>query len=104
MYAVIETGGKQYRVSEGEIIAIERIDVAIDDVVTFDRVLAVTNQNNELSVGQPFLENATVNGKVVANTRTKKVIVYKMKRRKGYKRKHGHRQLGTQVEIVEIKP
>jgi large subunit ribosomal protein L21 len=103
MYAVIETGGKQYRVTEGEVIDIERLDADVDDAVTFDRVLAVNNENNELSVGQPLVENALVNGMVIANSRTKKVIVYKMKRRKGYKRKHGHRQLLTRVKITEIK-
>ena len=87
MYAIIATGGKQYRVAEGDSIKIERIDAEVGSAVTFDQVLAVNN--GELTIGCPTVEG-------------KKVIVYKYKRKSGYHKKNGHRQLYTQVKIEKI--
>ncbi len=96
MYAIIATGGKQYRVAEGDSIKIERIDAEVGSAVTFDQVLAVNN--GELTIGCPTVEGATVE-KV---GKGKKVIVYKYKRKSGYHKKNGHRQLYTQVKIEKI--
>ncbi|HIZ08540.1 MAG TPA: 50S ribosomal protein L21 [Candidatus Eubacterium avistercoris] len=100
MYAIIATGGKQYKVSEGDIITIEKLGVEAGETVTFDQVLAVNN--GELKVGAPTVENATVEASVVANGRAKKVIVYKYKRKTGYHKKNGHRQAFTKVKIEKI--
>ena len=100
MYAIIATGGKQYKVSEGDIITIEKLGVEAGETVTFDQVLAVNN--GELKVGAPTVENATVEASVVANGRAKKVIVYKYKRKTGYHKKNGHRQAYTKVKIEKI--
>ncbi len=102
MYAVLETGGKQYRVSAGDRLEVERLNVEAGQPVTFDRVLLV-NQDGKLSIGAPVVEGATVVGDVVEHKRGDKVIVWKMKRRKGYHKKQGHRQELTVVEIKEIK-
>ena len=100
MYAIIATGGKQYKVSEGDIIMVEKLGVNAGDAVTFDQVLAVNN--GELSVGCPTVAGATVSGTVVKEGKGKKVIVYKYKRKTGYHKKNGHRQLYTQVKIDKI--
>ncbi len=100
-YAVIETGGKQYRVSEGDTIFIEKLDAEANDTVTFDKVLAVvTDETN--TFGTPVVEGAVVTGKVVKNGKSKKIIVYKMHPKKNYRRKQGHRQPYTKVEISSI--
>ncbi len=99
MYAVIATGGKQYKVAEGDIINVEKLGVEVGETVTFDQVLAVSD--DELKVGAD-VANATVTGTVVKNGKGKKVIVYKFKRKKGYHKKNGHRQLFTQVKIDKI--
>jgi large subunit ribosomal protein L21 len=99
MYAIIATGGKQYKVSEGDIITIEKLGLEVDEKVTFDDVLAVSNDS--LKVGAD-VANATVEGSVVANGRGKKVIVYKYKRKTGYHKKNGHRQSFTKVKIDKI--
>ena len=101
MQAIIETGGKQYRVSEGDVIYIEKLPVEAADKVTFDKVLAVTG-NGTLSFGTPTVAGATVTGSVVKNGRSKKIIVYKMHAKKGYRRKQGHRQAYTKVQIDKI--
>ena len=87
MYAIIATGGKQYKVSEGDIITIEKLGVEAGETVTFDQVLAVSNDG--LKIGNPTVENATVEASVVKNGRAKKVIVYKYKRKTGYHKKNG---------------
>ena len=100
MYAIIATGGKQYKVAEGDIIRVEKLGVDAGETVTFDQVLAVNN--GELSVGCPTVAGATVSATVVKEAKAKKVIVYKYKRKTGYHKKNGHRQLYTQVKIDKI--
>ncbi len=100
MYAIIATGGKQYKVAEGDIIKVEKLGVEAGETVTFDKVLAVNN--GELSIGCPTIEGATVTATVVKEGKGKKVIVYKYKRKTGYHKKNGHRQLFTQVKIDKI--
>lgn len=102
MYAVLETGGKQYRVTAGDTLEIERLKVEAGQPVTFDRVLLV-NADGKLSVGNPTLASASVLADVLEHKRGKKVIAFKMKRRKGYHRTVGHRQELTVVKIKEIK-
>ena len=103
MYAIIKTGGKQYKVAEGDTIYVEKLEAAEGDAVTFDQVLAVAGEDGKLNVGTPRVEGATVTGKVLDQFRAKKIVVFKMKRRKGYRRTHGHRQSLTRIEIAEIK-
>ena len=100
MYAIIATGGKQYKVSEGDIIKVEKLGIDDGEAVTFDQVLAVNN--GDLAVGCPTVAGATVTGTVVKESRGKKVIVYKYKRKTGYHKKNGHRQTYTQVKIDKI--
>ena len=100
MYAVIKTGGKQYKVSEGDIITIEKLESEAGDKVKFDEVLAVND--GELKVGDPTVNGASVEASVVRNGRGKKIIVYKYKRKSGYHKKNGHRQSFTQVRIEKI--
>lgn len=100
MYAIIATGGKQYKVSEGDIINVEKLGVEAGESFTFDQVLAVNN--GSLVVGSPTVANATVTASVVKEGKGKKVIVYKYKRKSGYHKKNGHRQLFTQVKIEKI--
>ena len=102
MYAVLETGSKQYRVSAGETLAIERLEVEAGQPVTFDRVLLV-NQEGKVSVGTPTVTGASVLADVVEHKRGPKLIAFKMRRREGYHRKVGHRQELTVVKIKEIK-
>jgi large subunit ribosomal protein L21 len=100
MYAIIATGGKQYKVAEGDVIMVEKLGVNAGETVTFDQVLAVNN--GELSIGCPTVTGATVSGTVVKEGKGKKVIVYKYKRKTGYHKKNGHRQLYTQIKIDKI--
>ena len=100
MYAIIATGGKQYTVSEGDIINVEKLGVNAGDTVTFDQVLFVND--GEAKVGDPTVARASVTASVVKETRDKKVIVYKYKRKTGYHKKNGHRQSFTQVKIEKI--
>ena len=100
MYAIIATGGKQYKVSEGDIITIEKLGQEAGAKVTFDQVLVVNN--GELTVGNPTVANATVDATVIKEGRGKKVVVYKYKRKTGYHKKRGHRQSFTQVKIEKI--
>ena len=101
MYAVIETGGKQYRVSEGDVIYVEKLDLEQDAEVVFDKVLLV-GDGDSVKVGAPLVDGATVSGKVIKNGKAKKVVVFKMKPKKGYRKKQGHRQPYTKVEISKI--
>ena len=99
MYAIIATGGKQYKVSEGDIIRVEKLDAEQDSTVTFDQVLAIGGE--KLAVGND-VANASVSGKVLEQGRGKKVIVYHYKRKTGYHKKNGHRQAYTKVQIEKI--
>lgn len=101
MYAVIETGGKQYKVSEGDVIYIEKLDVEAGADVAFDKVLMV-GEGSDVKVGAPVVDGVSVAGKVIKNDKAKKVVVYKYKPKKGYHKKQGHRQPYTKVEITKI--
>ena len=100
MYAILATGGKQYKVAEGDIITIEKLGVEAGEKVTFDQVLVVGG--DDLKVGDPTVNGASVEASVVKEGRGKKVIVYKYKRKTGYHKKNGHRQAFTQVKIEKI--
>ena len=100
MYAVIATGGKQYKVSEGDVIKVEKLGVEAGQTYTFDKVLLVSG--DEVKVGAPAVEGATVEADVIGDTKGKKVIVYKYKRKTGYHKKNGHRQQYTAVKITKI--
>ena len=100
-HAIIETGGKQYRVAEGDVIFIEKLPVEAEEKITFDKVLAVIEDNTQ-SFGTPTVAGATVTASVVKNGRSKKIIVYKMRAKKNYRRKQGHRQPYTKVQIDKI--
>ena len=102
MYAVLETGSKQYRVTAGDTLEIERLDVEAGKPFTFDRVLLVSNEG-KLTVGSPTVAKASVVADVIAHKRGEKKIAFKMKRRKGYHRTVGHRQELTVIKITEIK-
>lgn len=101
MYAVIVTGGKQYKVSEGDTLFVEKLGTEEGESVTFDKVLIV-GDGEKVTVGTPVVEGATVEAKVLKNGKSKKVYVFKMKRKKNYRRKKGHRQPFTKVEITKI--
>ena len=99
MYAIIATGGKQYKVSEGQIVRVEKLGLEVGEKVTFEDVLAVKDET--LKVGAD-VSSATVEAEVVGNGKAKKVIVYKYKRKTGYHKKNGHRQAYTKVKIEKI--
>ena len=101
MYAIVKTGGKQYKVAQGDVLFVEKLEAHEGDVVTLDQVLAVAGENG-LTVGAPVVEGATVTAKVVAQGKAKKVIVYKYKAKKDYRRKQGHRQPYTKLVIESI--
>lgn len=100
MYAVIKTGGKQYRVSEGDRIRVEKLDGDVGSELTFDDVLMLGG--DKVAVGCPTVSGAIVKAKILAQDRAKKIIVFKYKRRKGYRRKNGHRQPYTELEITGV--
>ncbi len=101
MYAVIQSGGKQYRVSQGDLITLEKLEGATGDRVEFDSVLMI-GEGNEVTIGQPRLEQARVVGTIVRQERGPKIVIYKHKRRKGYQKKQGHRQWQTLLRVSEI--
>ncbi len=101
MYAIIETGGKQYKVENGDVIYIEKLDVEADATVTFDKVIAV-GADDGIKVGAPYVDGASVEAKVVKNGKGKKIVVATYKPKKNEKRKMGHRQPYTKVEISAI--
>ncbi len=100
MYAIIATGGKQYKVAEGDVIRVEKLDVEAGSTYSFDQVLAVSGE--AFTVGTPTVAGASVTATVVGNGKAKKVIVYKYKRKTGYHKKNGHRQLYTELKIEKI--
>ncbi len=102
MYAVIKTGGKQFKVSEGDFLKIEKLDAQAGDTITFEEILLVNDGNGNLQIGNPLLANAKVSARVIEQGRDKKIIVYKYKRRKKYRKKQGHRQPYTRVKIIKI--
>ena len=99
MYAIIVTGGKQYKVAEGDVLFIEKKDVADGEAIKFETVLAVSDDNGNFSVNP---ENASVDAKVLSQGKDKKIIVYKYKPKKGYHKKQGHRQPYTKIQIEKI--
>ena len=101
MYAIIETGGKQYKVSEGDVIFIEKLEVTEGESITFDKVLVLADGEN-VNFGAPTVAGATVTAKVEKQGKAKKIYVFKMKRKKNYRRKKGHRQPFTKVTIEKI--
>ena len=101
MYAIIETGGKQYKVQPGDVIYIEKLDAEEASEYTFDKVIAVGTDDG-ITVGAPYVAGASVSAKIVKNGKAKKVIVYKMHPKKGYRRKQGHRQPYTKIQIETI--
>ncbi|MBW1641856.1 MAG: 50S ribosomal protein L21 [Deltaproteobacteria bacterium] len=102
MYAIVNSGGKQYKVQEGEIVKVEKLSGNVGDNVSFDKVLMFSD-GDKVNVGTPLLEKAAVNGCIVEQGKSKKIIVFKYKRRKRYRRKQGHRQQFTAVKIESIK-
>ena len=101
MYAVIKTGGKQYRVQQGDVIFVEKLNAQADEAVTFDEVLLVGDADQS-KVGTPVVKGAKVQGKVLAQVKGKKIVVYKYKSKKNERKKQGHRQPYTKVEITAI--
>lgn len=101
MYAIIETGGKQYRVQPGDFITVEKLGADAGATFAFDRVLAV-NDGENIRFGAPYISGATVSASVLGDGKAKKVVVYKFKSKKGYHRKKGHRQPFTRVKIDAI--
>ena len=101
MYAIVKTGGKQYKIEEGETLRVEKIPGEVGSEVTFDQVLLLKDGDNVI-IGQPHVENAAVKGHIVEQGKAKKIIVFKYKRRKRYRRKQGHRQAFTAVQIDSI--
>ena len=102
MYAIIESCGKQYKVAEGEVVFFEKLDAEEGKTVTFDNVVFVSD-NGKVQIGNPYVKNVKVEGTVISHGKAKKIIVFKMKAKKNYRRKQGHRQPYTKVEITTIK-
>ncbi len=102
MYAVIETGGKQYKVSEGDVLFIEKINADADSLVTFDKVLMFVN-DSDIRTGSPYVEGVTVEAKFEKNGKGKKIRVFKMKAKKNYRRRKGHRQPYSKLTVSAIK-
>ena len=101
MYAIIETGGKQYKVSEGDIVKVEHIEASVGDTIEIDRVLMLGGTETA-TFGTPYIKNVRVKAEVVSMDRAKKIVVFKKKRRKGYRKRQGHRQEITALKIVQI--
>ncbi len=101
MYAVIETGGKQYRVQEGDVLFIEKVAGNEGESLSFDKILLVSN-GEEVKVGKPYVDGVTVTGNIVEHGKARKIVVYKFKRKKDYRKKQGHRQPYTKVKIEKI--
>ncbi len=101
MYAVIETGGKQYKVSQGDVISVEKLSGKAGEKVALEKILMI-NDGNKTVIGNPVVKSAKVVGEIVKEGRGEKIIVFKMKRRKNYRRTRGHRQTYTSLKITEI--
>ncbi|MDL1967426.1 MAG: 50S ribosomal protein L21 [Deltaproteobacteria bacterium] len=101
MYAIVSSGGKQYKVQKGEILRVEKISGDIGAPVSFDKILMFSDGEN-VNIGRPVLEDISVNGHIVEQNKAKKIIVFKYKRRKKYRRKQGHRQQYTAIKIDSI--
>jgi len=102
MYALIESGGKQYKVSEGTVLKVEKLEAAAGDRLSIDKVLMVNDENGNVKVGNPLVSNARVEVEVMEQGRNKKVVVFKYKRRKNYRKKQGHRQPFTRLKVLTI--
>ena len=101
MYAVIKTGGKQYKVNEGDVVRVEKLNVEENETVTFNEVLLISDESG-VKAGTPTVAGASVEGKVVKNGKAKKIIVFKYKPKKDYRKKQGHRQPYSQIQITKI--
>ncbi|MGH4051027.1 MAG: 50S ribosomal protein L21 [Clostridium sp.] len=101
MYAVLVTGGKQYRIQEGDVLFVEKLNAEVETTVEFNEILAVGKEDG-LVVGKPLVEGATVVAKVLAQGKAKKVVVFKFKRKLDYRKKQGHRQAYTKIQIEKI--
>jgi len=101
MYAIVETGGKQYRVQEGDVIVIEKLNVEAGEEVVFDKVLAA-GEGSDIKVGKPYVDGCSVKGSVIENGKGPKVIIFKFKAKKDYRKRQGHRQPYTMVKIESI--
>lgn len=102
MYAIIETGGKQYKVEKDQILHVENLNIEEGGEVVFDKVLLVSGDDGAITVGKPYVKGATVKGSVLKNGKSKKIIVFKYKAKKNQRKKRGHRQPFTRVEIKEL--
>jgi len=102
MYAIVKTGGKQYKVAEGDVLFVEKLEAQAGEEITLNEVLAWTNAEGELVVGAPVVEGASVTAKVVEQGKAKKIVVYKYKAKKDYRRKQGHRQPYTKIVVEKI--
>lgn len=103
MYAIIEACGKQYKVTEGDVVFFEKLDAEEGKKVKFDNVILVSEDNGKIEIGSPYVKGAKVEGKVVSHGKAKKILVYKYKAKKNYRRTQGHRQPYTKVEITSVK-
>jgi len=101
MYAVVKTGGKEYRISKGDIIRIEKLEGKVGDQITLKDILMVS-QEGQIQFGSPYLTNAVITGEIIQEIKGKKVLTYKMKRRKNYRRFKGHRQTYTYLKVNDI--
>jgi large subunit ribosomal protein L21 len=102
MYAVIETGGKQYKVSEGDVLKVEKLVAEPGEKLVLDQVLMLNDDNGNLKVGEPLVAGAKITAEVIEQGRHKKIIVFKYKKRKNYRKKQGHRQAFTKIKIEKI--
>ncbi len=102
LYAIIETGGKQYRVAENDVLKIEKLDAEVGSVVQFDKVLVLAAENGMVRLGNPLVSGAKISAEVMEQKKDTKIIVFKKKRRHNYRRKNGHRQLITVVRILDV--
>ena len=101
MNAVVKTGGKEYRIAKGDLIRVEKMEGKVGDQVTMKDILMISDED-KVQVGNPFLTNAVITGEIVQQVRGKKVLIYKMKRRKNYRRTKGHRQTYTYIRVNDI--
>jgi large subunit ribosomal protein L21 len=100
-YAIIRTGGKQYRVEPGDVIWVESLEGDVGSDITFPEVL-LRGEGDSVTIGAPLVDGAAVSGRIIGQEKTRKILVYKKKRRKNYRRRHGHRQLTTGIQVVSV--